>query len=102
MPGPGTETEALAWIMEAMEAGRYIAHPHFDKRCRERQFTVFDAKRIVATATVCTAYVAARTFAGGTSWRLTGIDTDDREAQIGVEAFVDHLGRRVLLLTIMG
>lgn len=102
MPGPGTETEALAWIQEAMAAARYIAHPHFDKRCRERQFTIFDARRIVATATACEAYSAPRIFADGTCWRLTGTDTDERVAQIGVEAFKDYLGRRVLLLTIMG
>jgi len=39
------------WVKDAMAAGRYIPDPHFEKRCRQRHFSVFDAKRIAATAT---------------------------------------------------
>jgi hypothetical protein len=42
-----------------------------------------------------------RIFAGGTAWRVTGLDTDGNVAMVGVEAFRDNLGRRVLLVTIM-
>jgi hypothetical protein len=36
-----------------MMAGRYIPDPHFEKRCLQRHFSVFDGKRIAATATTC-------------------------------------------------
>ena len=51
MPGPKTPQDALVWVKDAMAAGRYIPDPHFEKRCRQRRFSVFDAKRIAATAT---------------------------------------------------
>jgi hypothetical protein len=101
MPGPTTAEEALAWIKEAMAAKRYITHQHFDKRRQERRFSIFDAHRVVETATACESYDAPRTFAGGTAWRVTGTDLKEAEAMVGVEAFKDHLGRRVLLVTIM-
>jgi hypothetical protein len=100
MPGPTTADVALAWIKEAMAAGHYWALPHFDKRCRERSFTIFDAKRLIATATACEPYAAQRSFRGGTAWRLTGMDTDEGWAILGVEAYAS-LGRRILLVTIM-
>lgn len=39
--------------------------------------------------------------AGGTSWRVTGIALDGTFAKVGVEAYRDHLGRQIILLTIM-
>jgi len=101
MPGPATSVEALAWIQEAVSTGRYLVDPHFRKRCAQRKFTVFDAKRIIGTASVCEPYEADRVLAGGTSWRLTGTATDGSVAKVGVEAFRDHLGKRVILITIM-
>ena len=84
-----------------MAAGRYIPDPHFYKQCKKRGFTTFDAKRIVATATKCEPYGAEILVANGTAWRITGTDTDGSEAKLGVEAFEDHLGQRVILITIM-
>ena len=79
----------------------YIPDPHFEKRCRQRRFSVFDAKRIAATATTCAPYGEAEILAGGTAWRVLGRDSDGDPAALGVEAFLDNLGRRVLLITIM-
>jgi hypothetical protein len=101
MPGPATSKEALVWIREAMVAKRYLVDPHFQKRCRQRGFSVFDAKRIVATATACVPYQGGPALAGGTSWRVTGQAADESVASVGVEAFRDHLGNRVILITIM-
>jgi hypothetical protein len=39
--------------------------------------------------------------ADGTCWRVTGTALDGTGAKIGVEAFRDHLGRQVILITIM-
>jgi hypothetical protein len=101
MPGPATPEEALDWMREAMGTGRYITHAHFDRRCRERGFSIFDARRVVETCTACDSFTPERIFAGGTAWRVTGLDTDGDVAMLGVEAFRDNLGRRVLLVTIM-
>jgi len=101
MPGPTTPTEAVAWVLDALENGRYFTTRHFDQRCSERKFTVFDAKRVARTAMSCEAYADAPVRAGGTAWRIRGTATDGSAAAIGVEAFKDHLGRRVLLITVM-
>ena len=37
----------------------------------------------------------------GTAWRVFGRDSDGDPAALGVEAFLDNLGRRILLITIM-
>jgi hypothetical protein len=84
-----------------MASGRYIPDPHFEKRCRSRRYSIFDAKRIAATATSCSPYADATILAGGTAWRVLGTDSDGDAASLGVEAFLDNLGRRVLLITIM-
>ena len=85
-----------------MAAGRYIPDPHFEKRCRQRRFSIFDAKNIAATATVCSPYPEAEILAGGTCWRVLGKDSDGDVAALGVEAFRDSFGRQVLLITIIG
>jgi len=43
----------------------------------------------------------AEILAGGTAWRVFGRDSDGDPAALGVEAFLDNLGRRILLITIM-
>jgi hypothetical protein len=89
------------WVKEAMTAGRYIPDPHFEKRCRQRRYSIFDAKRIAATATTCAPYTEAAILAGGTAWRVLGRDSDRAPVALGVEAFMDSFGRQVLLITIM-
>jgi hypothetical protein len=101
MPGPKTPQDALVWVKDATAEGRYIPDPHFEKRCRQRHFSVFDVKHIAATATTCVPYLEAKILAGGTAWRVFGRDSDGDPAALGVEAFLDNLGRRILLITIM-
>lgn len=101
MPGPKSAGEALPWIQEAIAVGRYIVDAHFDKRARLRRFSVFDAKKIIATATACEPYLDGTPLANGTSWRVTGTALDGTLAKLGVEAFRDHLGRQIILITIM-
>ena len=79
----------------------YILDVHFDKRCRERRYSIFDAKRIAVTAKTCEPYPEAKLLADGTSWRVFGQDRDGEMAALGVEAFLDNFGRQVLLITIM-
>lgn len=101
MPGPTNPADALAWIQEAITDGRYIVDAHFEKRARTRKFSVNDAKKIIATATSCSEYPDATILAGGTSWRVTGTALDGTTAKVGVEAYKDHLGKQIILITIM-
>jgi hypothetical protein len=103
VPGPKTAAEALVWIQEAFTAtpARYIVDPHFQKRCLQRGFSIFDAKKIASTATNCEPYDDGKPLAGGTCWRVGGTALDGMEAKLGVEAFRDHLGRQVIVITIM-
>lgn len=101
MPGPTNAADALAWIQGAIAAGRYIVDAHFEKRARTRRFSVNDAKKIIATATSCAEYPDATILAGGTSWRVTGTALDGTTAKVGVEAYKDHLGKQIILITIM-
>ncbi|MDX2092984.1 MAG: hypothetical protein SFX73_34385 [Kofleriaceae bacterium] len=101
MPGPKTPAEALPWIQDAMSCGRYILDAHFQKRVQERRFSLHDAKKVVATATACIPYADGPVLAGGTTWRVVGTDLDGATAQLGVEAYKDHLGKWVIVVTIM-
>lgn len=101
MPGPTNEAEALAWIQEALASAHYVIDPHFQKRALERGFSIFDAKRIAVSASRCELYADGTPLAGGSCWRVTGTALDGTVAKIGVEAFRDHLGRQVILITIM-
>lgn len=91
----------MVWIRDAFAASRYIVDPHFQKRATQRGFSIFDAKKIAATATVCEVYQDGTPLAGGTCWRVTGTALDGTVAKLGVEAFRDHLGRQVIVITIM-
>lgn len=97
--GPTTPEEALAWAQEALAAGHYIIDPHFSDRCRKRRISFQDARHAVVLAVRCAPYERAP-LAGGTCWRLWGPDLDEEETTIGFEAFKDHLGRRILLMTV--
>lgn len=93
--------EALAWAQEAMREKRYVVDPHFYKRLQDRNITWRSAWYAIQRATSCVPYEPERgPLAGGTSWRITGTDLSDETTTIGVETFVDHLGRRVLLITV--
>lgn len=98
--GPTTATEALVWAQEAITAARYLTDPHFDRRCRQRNITLRDAQNAIRRALRCAPYADGTPLAGGTCWRIVGPDLDGEETTVGVEAFEDHLGRRVLLITV--
>lgn len=97
--GPTTPEEALAWAQEALTAGRYILDPHFGDRCSERNITFRDARYAILQATRSAPYKRTP-LAGGTCWRLWGPDLEGTETGVGFEAFQDHLGRRLLLMTV--
>jgi hypothetical protein len=98
---PTTTTDALLWIQEALLARRYIVDPHFSKRMSDRNIAFRSVWYAIRNAHVCAAYVPDRgSLAGGTSWRVMGKDHQGAEISVGLEAFVDHLGRRVLLITV--
>jgi len=63
-----------------------------------------DVRRLVRDCRVddVEPYVGGAAKMGGSQWRLQGVDLDGVELGVGVEAFLDHLGRRVLLLTVFG
>ena len=71
----------------------------FTDRCRKRRISFQDARHAIALATRCAPY-ARVPLADGTCWRLWGFDLDGEETAIGFEAFKDHLGRRILLMTV--
>jgi len=97
--GPTDAAEALRWIQEAVAGGRYITHPHIQKRFVERRVSLWELKQAVRAATSCAPY-ERKSIAGGTNWRITGKTRDGDTLTVGVEAFVDHLGRRALLITV--
>jgi hypothetical protein len=102
VPGPGTSAEALAWIQEAVAAGRHLVHaPHFSRRCLERKISLPDWKKAIRDARTCVPYTGRAPTCGGTNWRVTGPDIEGDDLTVGVEAFRDHLGKRALLITVM-
>jgi hypothetical protein len=98
---PTDPAECIGWVKEAVSNGRHIIDDHYYKRCQERGFSTRVWRRVLYTAISCTQYIPDKgPLAGGTSWRIIGLDFDGKEAAIGVETFVDHLGRRVLIITV--
>jgi hypothetical protein len=98
---PTIASEALVWTKEAMIAGRYLVDPHVRKRMVKRAVEWRSIWYAIKNATVCLPYTPDNgDHLGGTSWRVVGADHNSEEITIGVETFVDHLGRRVLLLTV--
>jgi hypothetical protein len=101
MPGPKTEIEALRWIQEAVEAGRYVPSVHFYDRLLERKIDIQDVFQAVENATVCVVYERGVPEHGGTCWRLIGRNVDgDEDVAVGVEAFLDKKRRRCILCTV--
>jgi hypothetical protein len=98
---PTRPDEALAWAQEALREKRYVVDPHLYRRLQERNITWRSAWYAIQRATTCVPYAPERgSLAGGTSWRITGADLSDETVSVGVETFLDHLGRRVLLITV--
>src|SRR5688500_624842 len=56
MAGPTDPRFALVWVADALDQGRYLTTRHFELRCAQRQYSIFDAKKVVQTATRCEPY----------------------------------------------
>jgi hypothetical protein len=83
-----------------MRASRYLLEKHFEDRCEERNFSIFDAKHLIANATRCEPYVTGTPRHGGTCWRIVGPDIDGTLTGLGVELFRDHLGKVIAVVTL--
>lgn len=100
---PVTAADALLWAQEAMTSTprRYIYDAHVYKRLMERRMTDRSIFFAIRNATRCVPYIPdAGPLTDGTSWRITGPDHLGEVTSVGVETFVDHLGRRLLIITV--
>lgn len=101
MAGPKTRTEALPWIQEALQAGRYVPSGHFYDRLQERGIDIQDVFHAVESASKCLEYSGGVAQNGGTCWRVVGKNVDrDKAIAVGVEAFLDKKKRRCILCTV--
>ena len=62
--------------------------------------TAVDMRSIIKKATACEAYLDGVPRFGGTCWRVTGRSLDEIATVIGVEVYVDHLGKRLIIVTV--
>lgn len=100
---PTSPTDALLWAQEAIAGNprRCILDTHVYKRLRQRRISERSLWTAIRNATRCVPYAPERgPLASGTSWRITGPDEDGDETSVGVETFLDHLGRRLLIITV--
>jgi hypothetical protein len=100
---PATPEEALAWAQEAMVSTprRYLLDTHVYIRMRERNVSDRSIWYAIKNATQCEPYVPDRgQLTDGTAWRITGPDHEGEKTSVGVETFIDHLGRRLLIITV--
>ena len=101
MPGPRTPTEARKWVREAVAMKSYIQAVHFRERLASRRITMLDALHVLGRAPHVDAHPDPPRH-GGTCWRVIGRDVDgERTIAVGVEAFRDDLGRRLMLCTVI-
>lgn len=100
MTGPTTADEALKWAREALGSSRYWVVDHAKVRQRQRDVTAADMKSIIKKATVCEPYTAGIPRFGGTCWRVTGPSLDEIATVVGVEIYVDYLGKRLIIVTV--
>lgn len=101
MSGPGTVREALAWIQDAVAAGRYVVSGHFHRRREERRIDFLDVFNAIENANACVPYDQGAPENGGTCWRVIGRNIDnDQDVAVGVEAFLDKKRRRCVLCTV--
>lgn len=90
----------MRWAREALGAGRYWVADHARDRQRHRGVTAADMKHIIKRATDCEAYRDGVARFGGTCWRVTGPSLDEIPTAIGVEVYIDHLGKRLVIVTV--
>lgn len=98
---PTNPADAVGWVRDAVANGQHIVDEHYYKRCHQRRISPRAWRRVVETVISCASYSPENgPLAGGTSWRIVGLDYVDEETTIGVETFADHLGRRALIITV--
>lgn len=100
---PKSPEEALAWAQAAMTSSprRYLIDTHVYIRLAQRQMTDRSIWYAIKNATTCSSYLPDRPLlTDGTSWRITGLDHEGVSTSVGVETFVDHLGNRLLIITV--
>jgi hypothetical protein len=73
---------------------------HARDRQRQRGVTAADMRSVIKNATDCEAYREGIARFGGTCWRVTGPSLDEITTSIGVEVYVDHLGKRMVIATV--
>ncbi|MBK6519752.1 MAG: hypothetical protein IPM79_39785 [Polyangiaceae bacterium] len=80
---------------------RYLLDSHVYLRLSQRRMTDRSIWFAIKNATACSEYVPDRPLlTNGTSWRITGPDDEGVSTSVGVETFVDHLGNRLLIITV--
>ncbi len=98
---PKTAAEALVWAQEAMIARRYIVDAHAYLRKHQRNITDRSVWYAIKNATDCKPYEPENgPLTDGTAWRIIGPDHEEEKTSVGVETFVDHLGRRLMIITV--
>jgi hypothetical protein len=100
---PTTPEDALRWAKEAIAAKprRFLLDTHVYVRMAQRDISERSIWHALNNAHTCVAFVPDRPpLTSGTSWRITGPDHEGDETSVGVEAFTDHLGRRLLIITV--
>lgn len=100
---PRTAAEALAWAQEAMTSKprRYLLDTHVYLRMHDRNISDRSIWYAIRNATNCVPYAPERgQLTDGTAWRITGPDDEGEETSVGVETFVDQLGRRLMIITV--
>ena len=100
---PTTAADALAWAQEAMTCTprRYLLDTHVYIRMRDRNMSDRSIWYAIKNATRCVPYVPDRgRLTDGTAWRISGPDHEGEETSVGVETFIDHLGRRLMIITV--
>src|SRR4051794_11082636 len=100
---PRSAAEALAWAQEAMTSKprRYLFDTHVYLRMHDRNVSDRSIWYAIKNATICVTYMPDHgQLTDGTAWRITGPDHEGEETSVGVETFVDHLGRRLMIITV--
>jgi hypothetical protein len=73
---------------------------HVYLRLHDRNMTDRSIRFAIKNATSCVPYIPKRQLTDGTPWRITGVDHEGTTTSVGVETFLDHLGRRLMIVTV--
>ena len=74
---------------------------HVYIRMAQRSITERSIWYAIKNAASCIAYTPDDgQLTSGTAWRITGPDHDGEDTSVGVECFVDQMGKRLLILTV--